>query len=59
MNWQTYFIWKPAIFTFRVLGFGVFLHHVHELPISKAQAGKLWLVPILPNWRFAFVAPWL
>lgn len=57
MNINTFFICKPSVFTFRVLGFGVFACR-SDFPLPRAVDGSLWLVQILPNWRMAFLWPW-
>lgn len=59
MNFGTFFICKRGLFTFRVLGFGMFACNRHTFPMYDSQAARLWLVPITPNWHFCFVAPWL
>lgn len=57
MNWSTFFIWKPDIFTFRILGFGLFACNRFALPIIAKE--KPWMIPISPSWHFCLVAPWL
>jgi len=57
MNFRTFFICKGPIFTFRVLGFGVFACHV-QMPLAKSVHDSMWLMPLTPNWCFAFVGPW-
>lgn len=58
MNFGTFITFKPDIFTFRVLGFGVLMYSTHS-ELAPLIEPKVWAVPILPGVRFAFVAPWL
>lgn len=58
MNWSTFIIWKPDFFTFRVLGFGVFIYAL-DSDVACLASRALFTVPILPGVRFAFVAPWI
>jgi len=57
MNWSTFFICKPELFTFRLLGFGLFACNRHALPIISKE--RPWMIPISPSWHFCLVAPWL
>lgn len=57
-NFSTYWLCHSGIFSFRLLGFGIFAHHMHFAPITKSSDAALWWVPITPNWRFAFIGPW-
>lgn len=61
LNFQTFWIWRPDIFTFRLLGFGVVAYDWEALgPEMQARMERqAWFVPILPGWRFAYVAPWV
>lgn len=57
MNFGTFFIWKPDVLTFRLLGFGLFACNRHALPIISKETP--WMIPISPSWHFCLVAPWL
>jgi hypothetical protein len=58
MNFSTFATAQPGLLTFRVLGFGVLLFNTNS-PLAEAIERTVWGVPVMPTWKFAFVAPWL
>ena len=43
MNFETFFIWNPDVFTFRLLGFGLFACNKNALPLISRE--KPWMIP--------------
>jgi hypothetical protein len=56
VNFGTFFICKPEILVFRLLGFGAVLFD-NEAELATSIHKSVWAVPVFPGFRFGFLAP--
>lgn len=58
LNFDTFYICRPEVVQFRVLGFGALLFDARS-PVGQAIGSRIMALPVFPGWRFSLCSPWL